>query len=186
MLCVHVKEVTQEQCISSKFPPRHLQTIPIRPHMFQWWVYIVKSWMRPACSWLNFFILCSFYHLQRSCEGYVFTGVCLSTGGWGCLPQRMLGYHIPPGADTPPRADAPPEADTPKETDTPSPPRADTPKSRHPRDMATAAGGMHPTGMHSCSEKFWPINRFATPFGVGAPTPSGKSWIRRCVEQQYA
>ena len=35
---------------------------------------------------------------QRSCEGYVFTPVCLSTGG---LPQCLLGYH-PPRADTPP------------------------------------------------------------------------------------
>ena len=25
------------------------------------------------------------------CEGYIFTSVCLSTGG-GCLPQCMLGY----------------------------------------------------------------------------------------------
>ena len=32
------------------------------------------------------------------CEGYVFTGVCLSTGG--CLPHCMLGY-TPPG-QTPP------------------------------------------------------------------------------------
>ena len=40
------------------------------------------------------------------CEGYVFTGVCLSTGG--CLPHCMLGYTSPgPVADTPPWADTP-------------------------------------------------------------------------------
>ena len=42
------------------------------------------------------------YRPQRSCEGYVFTPVCLSTGGMGGLPQCMLGYHHPPGADHPP------------------------------------------------------------------------------------
>ena len=49
-------------------------------------------------------------------------------GGWGCLPQCMLGYH-PPGADTPweqapsRSRHPPPGADT---------PGADTPQSRHP------------------------------------------------------
>ena len=48
------------------------------------------------------------YHPQRSCEGYVFTPVCLSTGGGACLPQCMLGYHPPeqtPRDQTPPTAD---------------------------------------------------------------------------------
>ena len=37
------------------------------------------------------------------CEGYVFTGVCPSTGGGGgCLPHCMLGYTTPrPEADIP-------------------------------------------------------------------------------------
>ena len=35
-----------------------------------------------------------FYHLQWSCKGYVFTCVCLSTGG---VPQQ-----VPPGPGTPP------------------------------------------------------------------------------------
>ena len=71
----------------------------------------------------------NFYRPQRSCEGYVFTGVCLST--WGGLPQCMLGYHTPLGAD-PPRSRPPweqtPGADTPQSR---HPPRADTPWSRH-------------------------------------------------------
>ena len=41
------------------------------------------------------------YCPQRSCEGYVFTGVCLSMGG--CLPQCMVGYTPPPGSRHPPR-----------------------------------------------------------------------------------
>ena len=45
-----------------------------------------------------------YYRPQQSCgQGNVFTGVCLSTGGRGCLPQCMLGCHIPPDlAVTPP------------------------------------------------------------------------------------
>ena len=33
------------------------------------------------------------------------------------------------------------------------PPWSDTPLGRHPHEMATAADGTHPTGMHSCSVK---------------------------------
>ena len=69
-----------------------------------------------------------FYHPQRSCEGYVFTGICLSKGGRVCLSAWW---------DTTPREQTPPEADTP------------------PRDTATAADSTHPTGMHSCQDKVW-------------------------------
>ena len=82
--------------------------------------------------------------------------VCPQGGRWGCLPQCMLGYHthppprsrhppeqMPPQEQTPPREDTPPRAVTPPEADTP------------PRDTATAADGTHPTGMHSCLNKFW-------------------------------
>ena len=94
------------------------------------------------------------YRPQRRCEGYVFTGVCLSTGGawssgvpgleggvwsggkvpgqggawsWGCAGPRgtWSGGGIP----------ACTEADPPGET-------------------ATAADGMHPNGMHSCLIQF--------------------------------
>ena len=48
-----------------------------------------------------------FYHPQRSCEGYVFTGMCLSTGGGllrgGCLVLEGAGIPACTEADpTPP------------------------------------------------------------------------------------
>ena len=35
-------------------------------------------------------------------QGNVFTGVCDSVRGGGCLPQCMLGYHTPQSRHTPP------------------------------------------------------------------------------------
>ena len=43
---------------------------------------------------------------------------CSQGVGWGCLPQCMLGYHLPHGAD-PPGADTPLGVDTPPGADTP-------------------------------------------------------------------
>ena len=57
--------------------------------------------------------------------------VILFTGGWGCLPQCMLGYTLPP-------EQIPPGADTP-------PPGKQIPA------YGLRAAGTHPTGMHSCS-----------------------------------
>ena len=93
----------------------------------------------------------------------------------GCLPHCMLGYTLlsrPPSLgrqshrQTPlPEANAPdkqplgrhplgrhPWADTLPKANTPprqTPSSGQTPLGRHPR-TATAADGMHPTGMHSC------------------------------------
>ena len=102
-------------------------------------------------------------------QGNIFTGVCLSTGEEGCLPQCMLGYtpleqtpppsghhhlHLP-GADTPwsrhPREQTPspqsrhqpPRADT-------HPPREQTPPGKQTSAYGQRAAGTHPTGMHSC------------------------------------
>ena len=75
------------------------------------------------------------YRPQRSCEGYVFTGVCLFTGGEGCLPQYMVGYtlppseQIPPEQNSPPRVDITPGADTPREQ---TPHQEQTPPERRP------------------------------------------------------
>ena len=89
-------------------------------------------------------LLIHFYHPQRSCEGYDFTGVCLSTEGGvyasvhaGIPPPRsrhpppqnrhpleqtLPGSRHPPGAVTP-QSRHPPGANTPQEE---TPPRADT------------------------------------------------------------
>ena len=111
----------------------------------------------------------NFYRLQQSCEGYVFTGVCLSARGgvWlsACWDTTTPGSsRYPPRADTPhPRADTPQEqtplkADTPPGADTS--PRADTPQSRHsPQETATVADGTHPPGMHSCLILWWFTNK---------------------------
>ena len=77
------------------------------------------------------------YSPQRSCEGYVFTGVCLSTGGMpgpgGCLlPGGVPG---PRGVGVPACTEADPR----------------------PQETATAADGTHPTEMHSCFEKYFAI-----------------------------
>ena len=116
-------------------------------------------------------------------QGNIFTSVCLSTGGEGCLPQCMLGYtppdQAPPGPGTTPlRSRHPPWT---RHHQAPPPPRTrhhhhpplqappPPPGSRHtppPRKQTSAYGqraaGTHPTGMHSCSTEFCstkPANR---------------------------
>ena len=89
-----------------------------------------------------------FYCLQRSCEGYVFTDVCLSTGVSASVhagipplgadtPQGCTSGADPPGADppeqtpleqTPPWSGHPPGGDTPPHCPTAHQP----PGSRHP------------------------------------------------------
>ena len=70
----------------------------------------------------------SYYRPQRSCEGYVFTGVCLSTRGAGgvCLSvcwdtTPSPGNRHPPLEQTPPRADTPLQSRHPPEQTPPSP-----------------------------------------------------------------
>ena len=70
------------------------------------------------------------YRPQQSCgQGNVFTGVCLSTGGGGCLPQCMLGCHTPPGWRTPPDGEPPQWRTPPPDGEPPldgEPPRGST------------------------------------------------------------
>ena len=73
------------------------------------------------------------YRPQRSCGKAIFSQACVKNsvhgGGGGCLPQCILGYTSLGRHPT----------------------RADTPHPVHAGiDMATAADGTHPTGMHSC------------------------------------
>ena len=70
-------------------------------------------------------------------QGNMFTGVCLSTGGG--VPDQV---H-PPRPGTPPNQEHPPSR----------PPRSKTrytPQDQVHPPMTTAAGGTHPTRMHSC------------------------------------
>ena len=70
----------------------------------------------------------NFYRPQRNCEGYVFTGVCLSTGVAGVGWEVSASVHagIPPSH---PGADTPQEQTPPKSR---HPPEQTPPKSRHP------------------------------------------------------
>ena len=115
------------------------------------------------------------YRPQRSCEGYVFTGVCLSTGGEYLTRYTPLGADTPPGQVHSPRtrslplgpgapqSGTPPQDQVPPQTrytpQTRYPPRPGAPPGTPPgpgtpppprRDTAIAADGKHPTGMHSC------------------------------------
>ena len=84
------------------------------------------------------------YLPQRSCKGYAFTGVCLSTGG--CLvpeggpgPGGVCSWGG--GAWSLGRGSALEGAGIPARTEADPPPQERT---------ATAADSTHPTGMHSC------------------------------------
>ena len=78
-----------------------------------------------------------FYHLQRSCEGYVFIPVCHSVqrGGGVCL--NACWDTTPLGADPPPPPldQAPPGADT---------PRPGSPQTRHPPGAGIPPGADTP------------------------------------------
>ena len=62
--------------------------------------------------------------------------VCVFCSRGGCLPQCMLGYHTPPGADTP-QEQTPRSRHTPQEQ---TPPRSRHPRSRHPPPEQTPPG----------------------------------------------
>ena len=117
------------------------------------------------------------YRPQRSCEGYVFTSVYLSTWGGGYLTRYPPGPGTPPWDQVHPRTryttpgpgtPHPPDQVHPWDQVHPprdqvhpprtryTPPGPGTPRTRYtppPRDTATAADGTHPTGMHSCCER---------------------------------
>ena len=77
------------------------------------------------------------YSPQRSCEGYVFTPVCLSTGGWSASVHA--GIPSPPGARTPQSRHPPPKSrHSPRAgTSRPgTPPEQAPPQSWHPHPPA--------------------------------------------------
>ena len=61
----------------------------------------------------------------------------------------------PPGPGVPPNRHPPDQVYPPEQT--PPGTRYIPPDQVHPPDMATAADGTHPTGMHSCFIKRWPL-----------------------------
>ena len=81
---------------------------------------------------------------------------CFCSQGLWCLPHCMLGYtHTP--LDTPPRRtilDTTPghtsPLDTPPADLPPDTPRTSNPSHRDTTGYGQQAGGMHPTGMHTC------------------------------------
>ena len=102
----------------------------------------------------------NFYRPQRSWGKVMFlhVSVILLTGGVSASVHA--GIHHPPWKQTPtPGADTSPGADTPG-ADTPG---ADTPLEETPPGAVHAgrhgqqAGGTHPTGMHTCLTKIFPL-----------------------------
>ena len=91
-------------------------------------------------------------------KGYVFTGICQSTGERGVCP--IACWDTPPCVDTPwadiplPQADTPPEQTPPGQTppprQTPTLPRQTSPHAQCMLGYGQQADGTHPTGMHSC------------------------------------
>ena len=137
----------------------------------------------------TYVMLLYFYCPQRSCEGYVFTGVCLSTGGVGVSVSVHAGIPHPPrsrpplGADTPPNPQSrhtpsrhpprrhpksrhPPGADIPRSR---HPPEADIPQSRHPPKQTPP--GADPPSRHPPAD---------TPPGAD-PTPPERRPLLRTV-----
>ena len=90
------------------------------------------------------------------CEGYVFTGVCLSTGGQYVGRYTPRQVHSLPRAGTPPGRYPPtgippgryiPLAGTPPAGTSP---QMYTPQAVHAGRYGQQAGGTYPTGKHSC------------------------------------
>ena len=115
-----------------------------------------------------------FYRPQRSCEGYVFTGVCLSTWGVSAsvhagmpppweqtYPRSRHPPGRPPWEQTPhPPEQTPPWEQTPPEQ-TPSPPGADTPPSRPPWEQTPPPRDGHCCGRYA---SYW--NAFLLPLVI--------------------
>ena len=125
------------------------------------------------------------YRPQRSWAKVILlrASVILSIGGgWGCLPQCMLGYHQPP-EQTPPRADTTPLEQTPPRS---RPPGADTPKDQTPPEQTppqdqtppwyqTPPGTRHPPGLST------PPRTKYTPLGLSTPP---RSRLQHTVNKQ--
>ena len=129
------------------------------------------------------------YQPQRSCgQGNIFTPVCHSfCSQGGCLPQCMLGYHTPAGADTPPEQtplDQTPQEQTPHWEQTP-------PGTRHPHPPRNRhkPGTRHPPGPDTDPQgtKYTPRDLvhpqgLSTLPGLSTPTPGSR--LRHMVNER--
>ena len=109
-----------------------------------------------------FYQICH-YRPQRSCEGYVFTGVCLSMGGG--VPDQ-----VPPEEQTPARTRYTPRARyTPLEQ---TPPKTRyTPRDQvHPLEQTPPGPGTPPNQVHPRA-RYTPLEQ--TPPGPGTPPRPG-------------
>ena len=119
----------------------------------------------------SFKTCCHYYRPQRICEGYVFTGVCLSTGG---VPDQVhppgTDTH-PLGAGTHPGLGTPPEADTPLGPGRPSRTRYTPPDQVHisPGPGTTPGQGAPRDQVHPPQDQVHPPGTRYTPLGPGTP-----------------
>ena len=116
-----------------------------------------------------------FYRPQRSCEGYVFTGVCLSTVGRGGGVCLSAGWDTtpPPGADTPLGADTPPGSRHPPEQTPPHPPQEQTPPGAD-----TPPPGADPPRADTPQDQTPPGNRHPSPRSRQPPRADTPPWSR--------
>ena len=84
------------------------------PHPVSCKLYPSGLWKHQDNARRQILMSIDYYRPQRSCEGYVFTGVCLSTGGGG-VPDQV---H-PPGSRHPPGTRYTPLEQTPETRYTP-------------------------------------------------------------------
>ena len=142
-----------DQEISFPFPCRHI---------YQWVRGDGESMQHAALMDYIPLILWGFYRPQRSCEGYAFTGVCLSTGGGGRVPDQV---YPPRSRHTPlPRNRHPPPlgADPPWEQTPPGPVHPPGPGT--PPRLGTPPDQVHPPGADPPGARY-------TPLGPGTPPP---------------
>ena len=117
------------------------------------------------------------------CEGYVFTGVCLSTGGstWAGTPQAGTPWAgTPPGryplTGTPPPGQVPPQAGTPLwagASQAGTPPQQVPPRQVHPPRVGTPRQVHHPGQVPP--GYVYPLGRYSPP-REGTPPGHSACW----------
>ena len=122
----------------------------------------------------------NYYRPQRSCEGYVFTPVCLSTGGvclsacWDTNPRDQT----PPWDQTPPRDQAPSPGPGNTPWDQTSPPRPGTSPTRPPWDLAPPGSGTPPRNRHPPETATVAEGTHPLYFSSNRTKIVGKTWLK--------